>query len=50
LPTRFADPPAGFDARVAELEGTPRALERNDGIVRRAARDLDVNAVRRRSA
>jgi DNA-binding NtrC family response regulator len=37
----------GFDARVAEFERTliSRALERNDGIVRRAARDLDVNAV-----
>jgi len=37
----------GFDARVAEFERAliASALERNGGIVRRAARDLDLNAV-----
>ncbi len=37
----------GFEARVAEFERSliMAALERNDGIVRRAARDLDLNAV-----
>jgi len=37
----------GFEARVAEFERAliARALERNGGIVRRAARDLDLNAV-----
>ena len=36
-----------FEARVAELERSliVKALEKNDGIVRRAAKDLDLNAV-----
>ena len=36
-----------FDTRVAEFERSliVKALEKNDGIVRRAAKDLDLNAV-----
>ncbi|MGE0398279.1 MAG: sigma 54-interacting transcriptional regulator [Kofleriaceae bacterium] len=36
-----------FEARVAEFERSliMRALERNGGVVRRAAKDLDINAV-----
>jgi two-component system response regulator HupR/HoxA len=44
-PTR--DEGTGFEARVADFEREliVAALERNGGVVRRAARDLDVNAV-----
>jgi transcriptional regulator with PAS, ATPase and Fis domain len=39
--------PVGLDAKLADYERRliQEALDRNGGIVRRAARDLDVNAV-----